>query len=143
MAAARACCRLHALVAELVAGGIRKEIVVTQAESLLADDRTRRPRAQRQRLELAHEILDEIRILDDELKRSKTRIATAVAASGTSLTDIYGVGPIIAAIIIGYTGDIAGSRPPVTSPPTTGPLRSSSAHPVAPCTDSRGAATAP
>ena len=31
----RLCCRLHALVAELVPGGIDKEVVVNQARSLL------------------------------------------------------------------------------------------------------------
>jgi transposase len=29
-----------------------------------------------------------------------------VAASGTSLTELFGVGPIIAAMLIGYTGDV-------------------------------------
>jgi transposase len=61
---------------------------------------------QRQRLELAHETLDEIRALDAKVERSKARITTAVNASGTSLTDTFGVGLIIAALIIGYTGDI-------------------------------------
>jgi hypothetical protein len=28
-----------------------------------------------------------------------------VAASGTTLTEIFGVGPIVAAVLIGYTGD--------------------------------------
>jgi transposase len=102
----RACCRLHALAAELVAGGIRKEVVVSQAESLLA---TIRPEtaSQRQRLELAREHLDDIGVLDDKLKQSKRRIATAVVASGTTLTHLYGVGPIIAAIVLGYSGDIS------------------------------------
>ncbi len=31
-------------------------------------------------------------------------------ASGTSVTDLFGVGPIIAAMLIGYTGDIARFR---------------------------------
>jgi transposase len=105
-ARSRACCRLHALVRELVAGGIRKEIVVTQADRLLADI-TPTTATQHQRLELAHETLDEIRMLDERAKRSKTRITNAVAASATSLTGIFGVGPIIAATIIGYTGDVA------------------------------------
>ncbi len=30
----------------------------------------------------------------------------AVAASGTSVTDVFGIGPIIAAMLIGFTGDI-------------------------------------
>ena len=41
-ARSRACCRLHALARELVAGGIRKEVVVSQAEPLLAGDRADR-----------------------------------------------------------------------------------------------------
>ena len=53
-ARSRACSRLHALVRELVAGGIRKEIVVNQAEQLLAAIAPVNA-AQRQRLELAHE----------------------------------------------------------------------------------------
>jgi transposase len=104
-ARSRACCRLHALVSELIAGGIRKEVVVSQAESLLA---TIEPSgaAQRQRLELAAELVDELRLLDTKLKRSKARVTAAVVASGTSLTDLYGVGPIVAATMIGYSGDI-------------------------------------
>lgn len=104
-ARSRACSRLHALVNELVAGGIRKEVVATQAERLLAaiDPMTA---AQRQRLELAHEVLDDIRLLDVKMKRSKERIGEAVTASATTLTDIFGVGPIIAGMLIGYTGDV-------------------------------------
>ena len=52
------------------------------------------------------ELLGDIRRLDEQLKASHTRIRTAVAASATTLTDIFGVGPIIAAMLIGYTGDI-------------------------------------
>ena len=104
-ARSRACSRLHALVSELVAGGIGKEVVVNQGEALLATIRPTNA-VQRQRLELAHELLDEIRVLDERRKASRRRIAEAVTASGTSLTEIFGVGPTIAAIVIGYTGDI-------------------------------------
>lgn len=104
-ARSRACCRLHALTAELVAGGIRKELVVSQAETLLADVHPASA-AQHQRLELAAELVDDIRMFDAKLARSKTRITAAVAASATTLTDVYGVGPIIAGIVLGYTGDV-------------------------------------
>jgi len=40
------------------------------------------------------------------VKASHKRIRTAVAASGTSVTDIYGVGPILAASLVGFTGDV-------------------------------------
>jgi transposase len=100
----RTCGRLHAVVAELVAGGIGKVVVVSQAETLLG---TIAPvsMVQRQRLELAYETLAEVRRLDEQLKRSKNRVAAAVNASGTTVTDIHGIGPILAAIIIGHSGD--------------------------------------
>ncbi|MGA7271898.1 MAG: transposase [Acidimicrobiia bacterium] len=50
--------------------------------------------------------LADIRRIDRELKVNKTRIRTAVAASGTTITEIYGVGPIVAAFLVGYSGDI-------------------------------------
>jgi transposase len=101
----RACCRLHAMAGELVEGGIRKEVVVSQAETLLAAiEPTGAP--QRQRLELAYELCDEIRAFDVKLKRSRQRITEAITASGTTLTNLYGVGPIVAAMLIGYSGDI-------------------------------------
>ena len=35
------------------------------------------------------------------------RITTAVTTADTTVTNIYGVGPVVAAIILGHTGDIA------------------------------------
>lgn len=104
-AKSRACCRLHALVAELVPGGIRKEVVVRQAEQLLADI-VPTSASQRQRLDLAYDTLSEIVMLDDRAKRNRARITDEVIASGSSITEIFGIGPILAAMIIGYTGDI-------------------------------------
>jgi transposase len=61
---------------------------------------------ERVRTDLVVELLDDIRRLDTQLKASHKRIRVAVDASGTSVTDLFGVGPIIAAMLIGYTGDI-------------------------------------
>jgi transposase len=41
------------------------------------------------------------------MRVSKRRIAEAIAASGMSLTELFGVGPVVAAMVIGYTGDVA------------------------------------
>ena len=54
----------------------------------------------RQRLEIAQDLADGIDELTGRLKISNRRITAAVKASGTSLTDICGLGPITAAIII-------------------------------------------
>ena len=68
--------------------------------------------------------------LDAKLKRSKARITDAVTASATTLTEIFGVGPIIAAMRHRlHRRRPPGSRPPGTSPRTTAPPRSSSAPP--------------
>jgi transposase len=98
------CCRLHALAAELVPGGIGKEVVVNQARSLLegiSPDDVAAIERQRQAVEL----VADIERLDAALRDSRARITTAVAASQTSLTEIFGIGPIIAAMLIGYSGD--------------------------------------
>ena len=99
------CSRLHALLLELVAGGIGVKISVTNASGLL-DRISVVDEASRYRILVAREVVDDIARLDQSLKASKKRIAVAVTASGTSLTDVVGVGPIGAATIIRYTNDI-------------------------------------
>ncbi len=54
----------------------------------------------------ARELLGDVRRLDADIKDTKARIMLAVEASKTCLTDIYGVGPIVAALVIGHTGDV-------------------------------------
>jgi transposase len=98
------CCRLHALVAELVPGGIDKEVVVTQARSLLEGIEPQDVAAV-ERHRQAVELVDDIEHLDVVVKDSRARITAAVAASGTTLTDVFGIGPIIAAMLIGFSGD--------------------------------------
>jgi transposase len=100
------CSRLHALLLELVAGGIGTKISVSNASGLL-DDVTVGDETARYRVLIAREVVDDIGRLDQSLKASKSRIAVAVEASGTSVTDIVGVGPIGAATIIGYTKDVS------------------------------------
>ena len=101
----RVVCRMHALLAELAGGGIAKEINASDVDAFLANITPATP-AEQVRYDLAIELLDDIRRLDAQLKESHKRIRTAVAASGTTVTDLFGVGPIIAAMLIGYTGDI-------------------------------------
>lgn len=101
----RLVCRMHSLLLELDAGGIAKEINASDVDAFLAAVIPATP-AEQVRYDLAVELLDDIRRLDAQLKASHKRIRIAVAASGTTLTDLFGVGPIIAAMLIGHTGDI-------------------------------------
>ena len=99
------CSRLHALLIELEAGGIGVKINASNASGLL-DRISVTDETTRCRILIAREVVEDITRIDDALKASKKRIADAVAASGTSLTNIVGVGPIGAATIIGYTKDV-------------------------------------
>jgi transposase len=101
----RLVCRMHALLAELAPGGIAKEINASDVDGLLEILHPATP-VERVRYDLAVELLDDIRRLDGQLKVSHRRIRDAVRASATSLTDLFGIGPIIAGMLIGYTGDI-------------------------------------
>lgn len=101
----RLVCRMHALLLELDPGGISKEINASDVDRFLAEVVPTTPAAQL-RFDLAIELLADIRRLDEQLKASHKRIRVAVAASGTSVTDVFGIGPIIAAMLIGFTGNV-------------------------------------
>ena len=60
-----------------------------------------------ERRRLAVELLGEVRRTDTDLVELKTRIAASVNHAATTVTDVFGVGPIMAAYLIGYSGDIA------------------------------------
>src|SRR5256885_10816156 len=55
---------------------------------------------------IAAELLDEVRRLDRTLVELHERINDAVRLSRTSVTDVFGVGPIVACYLIGYSGEI-------------------------------------
>jgi transposase len=101
----RVVCRLHNLVMELSPGGIAKELNASDAIAVLERVVPGTP-VETARHGLALELLADVQRLDEQLKDSHRRIRTAVAASQTSLTEIYGIGPIIACYLIGFTGDI-------------------------------------
>ncbi len=121
------CVRLHALLLEFEAGGIGSTITVAKANRLLSSIEAVDEVTQC-RLLIAGELVDDIAALDVTLASSKKRITAAVAASRTSLCDIYGVGPIGAAQIIGYVGDIGrfGTKAQFASYNGTAPIEVSS-----------------
>jgi len=101
----KAACRLHSVLCDLVAGGIGTEISAEAAERLL--ERVAPANAlEAAKVELATELIADVRHLDEQMAASKRRIAAAVKASGTTLTQLYGVGPVVAAMLIGYSGNI-------------------------------------
>src|SRR5919106_300079 len=101
----RVVCRLHSLLMELSPGGIAKELNASDAIGLL-DCVQPASAAEANRHDQALELLADIQRLDEQLKTSHKRIRTAVTASNTTLTEVFGIGPILACYLIGFTGDI-------------------------------------
>jgi transposase len=99
-------CRLHAVLCELVPGGVPEEITAAQATRILQSAKPSGTAGQA-RGELAAELLQDMRRLDAQIRESKKKLAIAVRASGTTVTEIFGVGPVIAATVIGDAGDVA------------------------------------
>jgi transposase len=99
-------CRLHAVLCELVPGGVRKEITAAHAARLL-EAAEPRGAAQMARWELARDFLEDLRRLDAQMSQTKKKLAAAVKASGTTLTEVFGVGPVIAAIVLGEAEDVS------------------------------------
>ena len=97
--------QLHALIRDLVPGGHVGELTALTASRLL---RTIRPDSlvAEQRKALAHDLLADIRRLDRQLADIDNRLDATLLEHGTTLTEIGGVGIILAARIIAHTGAI-------------------------------------
>jgi len=102
---ARLICRLHNALADLTPGGIAKELYASDADRLLENYEPATPIGH-MRYELARELVDDVRRLDEQIKAWHRRIRTAIRASKSTLTELFGVGPIVACAVIGYTGDV-------------------------------------
>jgi transposase len=101
----RALNRLHGLLRDLVPGGVAGKLSADRAARILRGIRARGGASDRLRRRLASEILRDVRTLDRKIAELNGRIETEVEASGTTLTEIFGVGPTLAATILGTVGD--------------------------------------
>ena len=101
----QAVCRLHAILAVLRPGGMGHRLSAKQASRMLGGIRGLDAVGE-QRRQMAREHIADIRRLDRDLEAIKARIRTAVTAADTRVTDIYGIGPVVAAFLIGYTPPI-------------------------------------
>ncbi len=103
----RALNRLHGLLRDLLPGGVAGKLSADRATRILRGIRHRGCASDRLRRRLASEVLRDVRMLDRKIADLNTRVEAEVDASGTSLTEIFGVGPILAATILGTVGDVA------------------------------------
>jgi transposase len=101
--------RLHGLLTQLVPGGAPTGLTADTAAQLL---RTVRPKtAMLATLRaLASDLITEIRRLNRRITAAATEITTAVRASGSTLTDLHGIGDLLAGKILARVGDISRFR---------------------------------
>ncbi len=103
----RALNRLHGLLRDLLPGGATGKLSADRAASILRGIRPKGGASARLGRRLASEVLRDVRTLDRKIAELSGRIEAEVEASSTTLTEIFGVGPILAARIVGTVGDVA------------------------------------
>ena len=98
--------RLHRLLSELTPGKSKKDITTGQAKTILASVRPR-DLAGKTRRRLAAEQLAELVVVEKKIKTLTTELKAMVLARGSTLMDLPGVGPVVAARILADVGDVA------------------------------------
>ncbi|MCK0112839.1 IS110 family transposase [Ornithinimicrobium sp. F0845] len=98
--------RLQALLAELLPGQGKKDITTGQTKALLASVRPR-DIAGRTRRRIAAEELAELVAVEAKIKKATAELKAPVLERGSTLMDLHGVGPVVAARILADVGDIA------------------------------------
>ena len=98
--------RVHRLLSELVPGQGKKNITTGQAKAILS---TVKPRdvAGKTRRRLAAEQISELVAIEKKTKSLTKELTQMVLASGSTLMDLPGVGPVVAARALADTGDVA------------------------------------
>jgi transposase len=97
--------RLHVLLRDLIPGGAALDLTADKAATLLrgirpitATDSCRR--------DLARDLIADLRHLDRRLKTNEVQIRQLLGQTHSTITDIRGVGHILAAKVLGHVGDV-------------------------------------
>jgi transposase len=98
--------RLQRLLSELTPGKAKKDITALQAKKILASVRPR-DLAGKTRRRLAVEQLAELVAVEKKIKALTKELKAMVIARGSTLMDLPGVGPVVAARILADVGDVA------------------------------------
>ena len=97
--------RLHRLLMDLVPGGARRNLTANRTAALLSEV-TPAGAPARIRWQLAGELVADTRPLEQRIAAVEARIKAAVAQANTTLVQLVGVGPVLAARFLGEVGDI-------------------------------------
>jgi transposase len=111
------------------AGTGRKRLTAAHAAGLLAAI-TPSGAVEAARCELAAAFPEDLRRTGAQMRDAKKKLTVAVAASGTTVTEVVGVGPVVAAIVIGAVRDVSRfpSRDHFAAYNGTAPIEVSSGH---------------
>ena len=97
--------RLHALLVKLVPSGLTRGLTADAASDALRRVRPREPLARTLRT-IAVDLVAELRRLDRRIGEATQALSAAVTASKTTLTELLGVGDVVAAKLLARTGPI-------------------------------------
>jgi transposase len=99
--------RLHRLLTELIPGGAgKKDLSALQARRMLAGVRPRDV-AGATRRRLAADLIGDLEAVDAKLKALKAELRIAVRQNGSTLMDLFGIGPAGAArLLVGPAGRV-------------------------------------
>jgi transposase len=97
--------QLHQLLLELIPGGAKKDLSAAQAKVLLAKVRPRHA-ADKARRRVAAELIGDLERIYKRRKAADKELKQLVAATGTSLMNLNGIGPSGGARLLVEVGDI-------------------------------------
>jgi transposase len=121
--------RLHGLLCDLLPGGAPSNLTAAKAAALLRGLRPGTATAACRR-QLVRDLLSDLRRVDARLADNKAQARDALAATGSTLTQIHGLGVVLAAKILGHVGDVTRfpSQDHFASYTATAPLDASSGN---------------
>jgi transposase len=121
--------RLHGLLRDLIPGGAPTDLTAAKAAALLRRVRPATATAACRR-QLARDLLGDLRRVDARLVDNKVQLQDALAATGSTLTQVHGLGVVVAAKLLGHVGDIGRfpSQDHFASYTATAPLDASSGN---------------
>jgi transposase len=95
--------QLHALLRDLIPGGADTDLTAARAARALATVRPAGP-VEAARKQLARDLVAEVREVDARLAKLSTQMSQTVAEHGSRLPEVDGIGPVVAARLLGRTG---------------------------------------
>jgi transposase len=102
--------RIHELLLELIPGGAKKFLTRAQASYLLRTAPQPVGIVAQTRSDLARELIEDLTVIDAKIRAADKQLRQLVAATGSTLRELNGIGPSGAARLLGDIGDISRFR---------------------------------